>query len=330
MRFNRVAATGLLALIPALTGCLTHTRTVLKTRQPDTVYTTSLDHLLQQISDRYQSTRSATLFVEMSASTGGSREGKVTDNPNFSGYIIFQNPNHIRVVLLLPILRSRAMEMVSDGKSFKMVIPPKDCAIIGSDTSLPTQHGLYALRPAVILDSLLIPPLGPGQDVSRTQGSRIVEAPKTKAGIFNGSDLRRDLIEEPDYDVEFLSQPTNQVASTLRVIHIGRAKLLPYEQDIYDADGKVETEALYSDYQKFGDINFPTKIVIRRPLDELALTITVDTKRTNFNQKLEGDEFDLQIPPTDATQNMDDPISAQSNPCVNHAASASAPARTAR
>jgi hypothetical protein len=324
MRFKRVTATGLLALIPSLSGCFTHTHAVLKTRLPPTVYTTDLDHLLQQVADRYKATQTGTLYVDISASTGGSREGKVTESYTFAGYIILQNPDHIRVLLNVPII-GRALDMVSDGKSFNMRIPPHSCAIVGSDTSLPTQKGLYALRPGVILDSLLIAPVGPGQNVSRTQDSRIYEAPKTKAGIFNGSDLRNDLIEEPDYDVEFLSPPQGQVVKTLRVLHIGRAKLLPYQQDIYNADGHIETKATYSDYQKFGDINFPTRIVIQRPLDELALTITVKSK-TNFNQPLAADEFIPDpIPATYAVQNMDDPVSAQSNPCVNHPAAPAAP-----
>jgi outer membrane lipoprotein-sorting protein len=319
MRFKRVLTTGLLGLTPALTGCLTHTRTVLKTRPPDIVQTAALDQLLKQVDDRYKATQTATLYVEIAASTGGSREGKVTESLNFSGYIIIQNPDHVRVVLLVPFIKSRAMEMVSDGKEFKLVVPPKGCAIVGSDTSLPTQKGLYSLRPGVILDSLLIAPLQQDQDVSRTQDSRILEAPKTKTGFLTGSALRKELIQEPGYDIQFLSRPQNQVANTLRVLHIGRTDLMPYQQDIYNADGRIETQALYSNYQHFGDIVFPTKIVIQRPLDELGLTITVG-KRTTFNQKLDADEFDLPIPRGLAVQNMDDPASAKSNPCVAHPA----------
>jgi hypothetical protein len=127
---------------------------------------------------------------------------------------------------------------------------------------------------------------------------------------------RKDYIQEPDYDIEFLSQPEGPVAHTLRVLHISRVNLLPYRQDIYNQEGKVATQALYSNYQKFGDIEFPTKIVIQRPLDELGLTIVV-TKAT-FNQELPQNEFDLAIPAGTPTQNMDDPVSAKSNPCVAH------------
>jgi hypothetical protein len=148
------------------------------------------------------------------------------------------------------------------------------------------------------------------QVVALTQDSRTLRDPKTQ----------KDVIKEPDYDIEFLSQPDGQVAHTLRVIHIGRATLLPYEQDIYNADGKVETQATYDNYQKFGDVNFPTKIVIQRPLDEYTLTITV-AKATFNGEKLPEDQFKLDIPPDTAhITNMDDPASASIiDPCAAHA-----------
>ena len=201
-----------------------------------------------------------------------------------------------------------------------MSIPPRSCAIVGSDVITNTkQKGLYSLRPAVILDALIIKGLGTGHVVSMTQDSRIVEAPRTAKGMISGKQIikGKDLIEEPEYDLQFLSQPQNEVARALRVLHISRINLLPYRQDIYNDDGKVATTAIYSNYQQFGNISFPTKIVIQRPLDELALTITV-TKGT-FNQKLDPDAFELAYPSTYAVQNMDDPASATTNPCVSHA-----------
>lgn len=320
MRIKRAVVTGMLAFTPALTGCLSHTRSVPKTRLPAVVMNATLDQLLNQVDQRYDTLNTATLSVEISASTGGSQEGKVKTSLDFSGYIILSKPEDIRVLLQLPVVRSRALDMVSDGRKFKMSIPPRSCAIIGSDVVTSTsQKGLYSLRPAVILDSLMIQGLGAGHVVSMTQDSRIVEAPRTAKGLFSGKQIikGKDLILEPDYDLEFLSQPAGEVARTLRVLHISRINLLPYRQDIYNADGVVVTTATYSAYQQFGNIYFPTKVVIQRPLDELGLTITV-TKAT-FNQKLDADAFQLTYPASYAVQNMDDPTSAATNPCVSHA-----------
>jgi len=310
MRIRQAFAIGLLALAPALTGCLVHTHSVLKTRPPDVVYGASLDHLLQQVDDRYSAIRTMQAYVQVVACTGGSRKGEVTCYPPFSGFIIISKPDNIVVILLVPVLGSKALNMVSDGKNFKMIIPHESCAIVGSDVVTNTsQKGLYALRPAVILDSLMIQPREDDQLVAMTQDSRTIPDPKKAKG----------LIEEPDYELQFLSQPEGKVARSLRVIHIGRSTLLPYRQDIYNSDGKVETQADYSAYQKFGDVNFPSTIVIQRPLDELSLTITLN-KKTTFNPKLGDDTFNMPpVPAGYAIQNMDDPVSAATNPCGAHA-----------
>jgi len=306
MRIKTAFAAGLLSIIPALTGCLVHKHTVLKTHPPDVVMNASLDELLSSTNTRYDSLNSMVLPMEISTMSGGSMQGVVKESISFKGYITIEKPEMIRVLLLVPLLGSKALIMISDGKSFKMYIPPQHCAIVGSDVSLPSQKGLYSLRPAVILDSLLIQGRGKEQVVSMTQDSRVVANPHK----------RKDYIQEPDYDIEFLSQPDGPVAHTLRVLHISRVNLLPYRQDIYNADGKVVTQAVYSNYQKFGDIQFPTKIVIQRPLDELGLTIVIS--RPRFNEQLAADNFELAIPPGTATQDMDDPVSAKSNPCVAH------------
>ncbi len=44
---------GLIAVAPALTGCLTHTRTVPRTRLADVVLNAALDQLLQQVNIRF-------------------------------------------------------------------------------------------------------------------------------------------------------------------------------------------------------------------------------------------------------------------------------------
>jgi hypothetical protein len=309
MRIKQAAAIGLLALTPALTGCLVHTHSVLKSRPPDIVYSSTLDQLLNQVEARNDAIHTMIAWVQVVACEGGSSKGEVTCYPAFSGFIVIGKPEQISVILKVPILGSQALNMVSDGKTFKMVIPRKECAIIGSDVvTNPSQKGLYGLRPAVILDSLMIQPRQDDQVVSMTQDSWTPPQPKNRKGI----------VEDPDYDIEFLSRPQGQTAKALRVVHIDRVNLLPYRQDIYNDEGKVATQAVYTNYQKFGDINFPTKIVIQRPLDELSLTITL-SRKTNFNQKLDADTFDIgPIPANFAVQNMDDPVSAATNPCGAH------------
>ena len=276
---------GLIALTPALTGCLTHIRAVPKTRPAEVVMGESLDQLLQQVDRQFSAIQTINAAVEVVATEGGGRQGQIKEFPSFSGYIFLRKPEDLRVLLRVPYLGSVGLDMVSDGKSWKLWVPKKNLAMTGTgEVADPSQHGLESLRPKVIFDSLLIHGLAPDQIVVLTQDTRIIPDVKNK----------KDLIEEPDYDLSILEPPHGQTAHTVRVIHIGRSNLLPYQQDIYDRDGNVVTQAFYSNYQTFGDLRFPMKIEIKRPQDQYSLTITI-TKMT-LNQKLEDDQFELKIP----------------------------------
>jgi outer membrane lipoprotein-sorting protein len=183
--------------------------------------------------------------------------------------------------------------MVSNGKTWKLWSPPKHLAMMGTSEVAPaSQHGLESLRPKVIFDSLLVRGLAPDQIVVLTQDSRIIPDEKNK----------KQLIEEPDYDLTILEPPQGKTAHTLRVIHIGRSNLLPYQQDIYDQNGYVVTQTFYSNYQTFANIPFPMKIEIRRPQDQYGLIITIN--KLVINQKLEDDQFELKFPEGVAVKTM--------------------------
>jgi outer membrane lipoprotein-sorting protein len=274
-----------ISLAPALTGCLTHTYSVPKTRPADVILNSTLDQLVLQLDTRYNEIHTMTATVEIEATTGGGHKGQATDSPAFSGYIFMRKPEDLRVLLKVPVLGSKALDMVTDGKIFKLIIPPRNKAITGSNNvTTPSKNGLENLRPSVFFETLFVRGVLPAEILSLTSDFRILENPKKK----------KDLIEEPDYDIEVLSQPEGQTAHIRRVIHISRANLMPYQQDIYDASGQIVTRAFYSDYQKYGDISFPSRVIIRRPLDELSLSVTI-TKLT-FNQKMDDDQFELKIP----------------------------------
>jgi outer membrane lipoprotein-sorting protein len=276
---------GLVTLAPALTGCLTHIRTVAKTRPAEVVISATLDQLLSQVDTRFNAVQTLNATVEIVASEGGARQGQIKEFPSFGGYIFLRKPEDLRVLMRVPFLGSVALDMVSDGKTWKLWVPKRNLAMTGTgEAADSSQHGLEGLRPKVIFDSLMIRSLSPGQVVDLTQDSRVIPDPKDK----------KQMIEEPDYELTILEPPQSNIAHTLRVIHIGRSTLLPYQQDIYDQNGHVVTQAFYSNYQSFGDIQFPMKIEIKRPQDQYGLAITI-TKLT-LNQKLEDDQFELKFP----------------------------------
>src|SRR5205823_11167316 len=141
---------------------------------PEVVMSATLDQLLTHVDTRFNEIQSLNASIEIVASEGGSRQGQIKQFPSFSGYIFLRKPESLRVLMRVPLLGSQALDMVSDGKTWKLWIPPKKMAMFGtSEVVNPPQHGLDSLRPKVIFDSLLIRGLAPDQVVDMTQDSRV-------------------------------------------------------------------------------------------------------------------------------------------------------------
>lgn len=285
VKIRKILTLGFIGILPALTGCFSHVHYVPKTRVADVIMSASLDDMARQLVERYGSMQTFNASVEIAATTGGGLQGKETQYTSFAGYILMRKPEFLRVLLLVPVVRTQALDMASNGSDFKLLIPPRKRAIVGSNTvTTPSKNGLENLRPDVFFDSMFVQ--GPEKDqvISMTTDIRVIESGKKK----------KDLIEEPAYSMQILARPEGQTVRTLRVIHINSIDLLPYQQDIYNTSGQVVTKAHYSNYHYYGNTPYPSNIVIERPRDHYSLTVNI-TKLT-LNQKLDDDQFELKIP----------------------------------
>jgi outer membrane lipoprotein-sorting protein len=170
---------------------------------------------------------------------------------------------------------------------------------VGSDeVKTPSKNALENLRPGIFFDSILLKSVEADEFVTLTNSQRELPIdPKSKV-----------VTVEPDYDLAIMSPQTSarqssNILQTKRVVHYSRQDLLPYQQDIYDAAGRVVTTVKYSAYQRYGEIEFPSEIDISRPYDEYSLKIVV-TKLTP-NQPLDDEQFHLEIPSGMAVEKMD-------------------------
>jgi hypothetical protein len=280
---------GLLAVLPCLSGCLYHTHKVEKTTIAGPAMDASVAQLVNGVNDRYAAINSLTATVDFQATTGGARQGKQTDITPFHGYILLRKPSMLRVLALLPVVRTHAFDLASDGQTFKLVIPPKSRAIVGSNkVTKPSTNALENLRPDIFLDSVLVNSITP---------QRLVYLTST-------SETRREgkkLVETPEYDLhigeEAPAADTHlevRVIKPTRVIRFSRLTLLPTGQDIYDQDGGVETHVTYGPYRQFGTAHLPSSIVIERPRESYRITISV--QKVVVNQPLGDEQFVLKIP----------------------------------
>jgi len=281
-------------LLPALSGCLYHTRKVQVLKAPAVVMNAKAENLVERINQQFAAIQTLNATVYFQAQVGGTHKGAVTDYSSFRGYILMRKPEDLRVLGLVPVLHTRAFDLASKGSAFKLLIPPKNKAIIGtSPVTRKSANTLENLRPNVFFDSMLIQSVSPESQVYVTGESRnYMDADK------------KHLLEEPVYDLAILRRKESGNELTLqRVIRFGRVDLRPFEQDIYDEDGNIETQTIYGPYQSFGSIQFPGTVTIKRPLDEYQITITIE--KLTLNQSLTDDQFDLKIPEGTIVQRLD-------------------------
>lgn len=284
-------------LLPMLTGCLLfgpHTRKLQLLKTAPTLLNADAATLVKRINDNYDSVQSLTATVDFQPSVGGEREGQVKDYTSFYGFILLRKPAMLRVIGLVPVFRNKAWDLASDGQTFKLLIPSRNKVIEGTNEVVKkTSRSFEDLRPKVFIESMLINSIGQDDLVFLTTSTRTLPGPKAK-----------QLIEDPDYDLSVVrrKEGSNELIP-VRTIHFSRIDLLPFEQDIYNKDGAIETQTIYGPYQSFGTTRFPGTVTIKRPLDDNQIVITIH--KAAENQTLTDDQFDLKLPEGVIVQKLD-------------------------
>ncbi len=255
--------------------------------------TATAEDLVKAVNDRCQTIRSLSATVVFQATVGGPQKGKEKTYTSFNGYILLRKPESLRVIGLVPVLHTRAFDMASDGSTFKLWIPHDNKVIEGSDTlTKESPNTLENFRPNVFSDSLLINCIEPDDLVTLTSDTDTRIDPKTKQQIL-----------QADYDLSVLRRKENsQELIPERVIHFNRVDLRPYGEDIYDAKGAIQTQAIYGPDQTFGAVKFPGTVTIRRPLEEYQILITI--QKLVENLKLADDQFQLKTPANAIVQEL--------------------------
>jgi hypothetical protein len=289
-----------LLLLPLMTGCLYHTRKLQTPKAPSVVLNADAGQLVAKINQANDVIHSMSATVDMKASVGGSHKGQVTDYTSFRGFILMRKPEMLRVLGLLPVVRTNAFDLVSDGNTFKLLIPPKSKAVVGKNSiTTKSDNPLMNLRPSLFFDSMLIRAIGPNDQVILTTDSTISQDPKTKRW-FEERDYLLSIVREKDSSGE-----SNAVRELIpeRIIRFSRVDLQPIEQDTYDKNGNIETIVQYGPLQIFGDRRFPGTVTIKRPLEEYQIVMTI--QKLVVNLSLTDDQFELKIPEDVQVQKLD-------------------------
>src|ERR1700679_3135252 len=141
-------------VLPVLTGCLSRTHKLQQPKLAGPVQNADVVQLVEAINHRYAQVNSLTAPVDFAASVGGAHKGKQTDYTTIPGHILFRKPGMVRGLGLVPVLRTLAFYLASNGQTFTLVIPSKSRAIEGSNAETsPKATPLENMRPEIFLDS---------------------------------------------------------------------------------------------------------------------------------------------------------------------------------
>jgi outer membrane lipoprotein-sorting protein len=299
--FSRYRATVVLLAVVPLTGCLFRSHKVEPPIATVQLKTATQQQLIDYINAQAAAIQTMQATVDIDTTVGGAQKGKVTDYEEIRGYVLARKPAMLRMIGLMPIVRNKAFDMVSDGQGFKLWIPSKNRFVVGRndvETSNPAQP-LENLRPQYIYDALLLRRIDPQNEIAVMENDTELV-----------SDAKSHKVSRADYEVDVIRKGEHGWTLSRKIV-FSRTDLLPHRQLLYDGDGNVTTNALYNNYKNDKGVDFPWQIEIARPQEEYDITLNI--VKLDLNQPLPDDKFILEQPVGAEVVHLDKP-EAQSPP----------------
>jgi outer membrane lipoprotein-sorting protein len=291
---HRAASATLVLPLLLLSGCLFTTRKLPIPKAPLTTNTATAEELVSQLDQRWAAFESLNATVEIQASVLKSKEGVARDYTSIRGLIMMRKPQMLRVYGRVPVIGTRMFDMASDGKSFTLFIPSKNKAVRGANAlKNKSTNQIENMRPGFFFDAMVVHGLEPDDLYSVVADSDTME-----------DAARRHLLIFPEYILSVSrSNPGSRKLTKVRAVIFRRDDLLPYEQDLYDNEGNLETQVNYADYRDFDSIKYPSTIIIKRPLEDYQLVLTVESVQQNM--PLTDDQFQIKIPEGTTIQKLE-------------------------
>lgn len=294
---------GLLGLTLSTTGCLFRTRPVEDRYSKAPLKEATQQQLIDMINQQAEAIRTLKAIVDIDTSAGGIKKGKVTDYKEIRGSVVARQPGELHMIGLMPIVRTTAFDMVSDGNTFKLWIPPKNRFVIGLNRAeIPSVNNpMENIRPQNIFDALLIRSIAPPEMAVRENGYE----------TFHDSKGHRILQE--DYELIVVSSDGNNGRLSRKIV-FSRTDLKPHRQYIYHEDGTLATDASYAEYKDYDGVSYPSRIDIYRPQEEYDIRLNM--LKVEINKPLTNDQFVLEQPPGAEVIHLDQPQSSKVQPAA--------------
>lgn len=271
----------LLALLSILafggSGCVVKTRKVKEEERPKKALSATLEELIQQVNHQSEAIHSFRAKMRFDLRSGSLASGELKDYHEIKGFLLYRQPDHLRMIGQIPSFGVNALDMVSDGREFKVAFAPYKKFILGSAVDRPhSQKPLENLRPFHILEVLKPAPIAPPNE------HHILFREEVSEGRDNFYVL---------YDVD---GGPNGASFLHRKLWIDRFDLTLARQQLFSEGGVLESDARYSGRSRWAEVPYPRNIDMFRPSQNYGLMMFFD--EIKFNLPLEDNKFELRQP----------------------------------
>jgi hypothetical protein len=288
----------LIVVVLPTTGCLFHTRPVEDQYSKAPLKDSTQQGLIDAIDQQAQAIQTLKATVDIDTIAGGMKKGTQTQYKEIRGYVLARKPDSLHMTGLMPFVRTTAFDMVSDGRDFRLWIPPKNKFVIGqNEVALPSSdQPMENIRPQNIYEALLIKPIDPQTEIAVLEN-----------GYETLHDAKGRRVLQDDYELTVIRKKAGDGWLLARKIIFSRTDLQPHRQVVYSEDGKVSTDAHYAEYKDYGGVSFPSRIEIYRPQEEYDITLNM--LKVEINTPLKDDQFVLEQPDGAQVVHLDRPQS---------------------
>ncbi len=233
----------------------------------------------EELLDRYNSLarglKSIDATLELKPTAGTKYSGVIDEYHEVKAFLLASRPYSIRMIGQVPVVGKTVFDMVSDGQTFEVSIPPKNKFLVGQvalerQSSKPIEN----LRPQHLVDAVLWP------EVRKEEVVLIEEYNDENARYYVLTVLRGGYKSE-----------------ILRKIWFDRADLHMVRLQSYGPKGALLSDVRYANWQPVvagSAEEYPLIIRIERPHDEYRLDLAIS--KVALNEPLEADRFKLEAP----------------------------------
>lgn len=271
--------------VGASTSCLGHTRVDRALPAPQA--TATIGELTEKL-ELFRDIRTMKSIVELRLSVvadertgneepadGGKKIQKVQEFTEVRGFILIERPAKIRTVAELPVVKTKAFDMVSDGFEFKVHIPPKNRFLVGSAAANGTfEKRIDRVRPQHLLEAVLVDP------------PRASEPYRMLENVLFG---------DRSYQVVHLMRNgSNGKVVLSRKIWFDRTEFHIARVQVFDSLADLVTDAFYTKWSTEEGLPYPSKIFMARPKDGYEVQLRI--VKPGLNELLPERSFELEAP----------------------------------